>query len=667
LGKRQHRSNKAAVGAPRRGRRRVWIVGLAAVVVVGAGVVLWRAKVLGPLFTRSPGRFNVLLITADTTRADYLGCYGGKAITPNMDSLARDGTLFRRCSTGVVLTAPSHCTIMTGLYSFIHGVRRNGEDHLPEAATTLAEVFKEAGYATAAAVGAYVLDPRFGLAQGFDAYHSGLPQAGSASNEAAERKGNKVCDDALELLRERARQRFFLWVHFYDPHYPYESATHPDVGSAAAYADEIAFMDTQVGRLLDALRQLGLERNTLVVLVGDHGEGLEDHGEFQHGYFAYETCEHVPLLMRCPGAIPAGQRIASLVRTVDLAPTILELAGLRALPEISGESVMPLLTGSSTDLQLSAYCETFEPYTVLRLSRIRTLTVGKWKYISSTSPRLFDLEADPGESKNVIGEHADTAASLRDQLRELIADSPPRIPPDKAKPLTGAEVARLESLGYVGATSPDLGDVMELDTLEPREPDPHDFAAVIHTYLEGWESLRTHLFAKAEGQLREVLTVLPDAPVPQRDLAVAYWRQGKLQEAARCYERALAAMPSDSRARGDYAMMLTDAGQWEQAIVQATEVLQAAPDDFTAHVILGAAYQKLGRLDDACRHLETATRLQPGYSGTVRALGDVYMELHRFAEAAECFRKLLALQPTSANARERLEAAERELRGQRRP
>jgi arylsulfatase A-like enzyme/Tfp pilus assembly protein PilF len=667
LGKRQHRSNKAAAGVPRQGRRRVWIVGLAVVVAAGAGMVLCWAKGIGPWHAGLPGRLNVLLITADTTRADYLGCYGGKAITPNMDSLAREGTLFRRCSTSVVLTTPSHCTIMTGLYPFIHGVRRNGEDHLPDAATTLAEVFKEVGFGTAASVGSYVLDPRFGLAQGFDAYRSGLPQAGSADTDAAERKGDKVCDDALALLRERARQRFFLWAHFYDPHYPYESRVHTDIGSAAAYADEIAFMDAQIGRLLDALRQLGLERNTLVVLVGDHGEGLDDHGEFQHGYFAYETCQHVPLLMRCPGVIPAGRQIAELVRTVDLAPTILELADLPALPEVSGVSVAPLLSGRSTGLQIGAYCETLEPYTVLRLSRVRTFTEEKWKYIWSPGPRLFDLETDPGELKNVIGEHPDTAASLRERLRVLIAESPPRIPPDKAKALNSAEIARLESLGYVGTASPDSGDSPELDTFEPREPDPHTFAAVIRAYQDGWEALRSRLFAKAEGRMREVLAVLPDAPVPQRDLAQALWRQGKLEEAARCYELALSAMPSDLRMRGDYAMMLMDAGQWEQVILQATEILRTAPDDFVAHVMLGAAYEKLGRLDDARQHLEAATRLQPAYAGTIRALGDVYMKQRRFAEAAECFRRMLALQPRSTIARERLEAAERELRAGRRP
>ena len=664
MAKRQRRHHKAAAPPQSKPRRGLWIIGAAVIVVAAGAVILYRTGVLGLPHGSSPGRLNVLLITADTTRADYLACYGSTAApTPNMDRLAREGTLFRHCSTSAVMTLPSHCTIMTGLYPFVHGVRRNGEGHLPAAATTLAEVFKTAGFTTAASVGAYVVDPRFGLAQGFDAYRAVLPQPGSGDPAEAQRKGDKVCDDALDLLRGQARQRFFLWAHFYDPHYPYESPQHPDIGSAAAYADEVAFMDTQIGRLLDGLRQLGLEQNTLVVLVGDHGEGLDDHGEFQHAFFAYETCQHVPLLVRCPGVVPAGQQVAALVRTVDLAPTILELAGLPPLPEAQGVSLTPLLAGRSTDLQLSAYAETVEPYALLRLSRIRTLTVDRWKYIWSSIPQLFDLETDPGELKNVIDEHADTAASLREQLRELVAAAPPCIPQDKAPPLTNAEIARLESLGYIGPVG-DFGtaEESEADTLEPHEPDPHTYATVVRAYEQARDALGNRLLAQAEEQLRGVLAILPNAPAPQRDLATALRRQGKLGEAARTYERVLQAMPSDTRTRGDYASMLMDAEQWERAIAQATEVLRLTPDDFSTHTMLGAAYDKLNRLDEACEHLEAAARLQPQYAAVMQMLGQVYFKQGRFAAAAERFRKVLALQPRAEDARSGLQAAERELR-----
>ena len=643
----------------------MWAVGAGILVVTAAAWIIYRTGSLSRLLGGSRGRLNVLLITVDTTRADHLGCYGRPAAeTPNMDRLAQEGALFRRCSTSAVMTLPSHCTIMTGLYPFVHGVRRNGVDQLPAAATTLAEVFKTAGFATAAAVASYVVDPRFGLAQGFDAYHGvPKPRAGSVSATDAERKGDVVCNDALELLRERARQRFFLWVHFYDPHYPYESPRHPDVQSAAAYADEVAFMDVQIGRLLDGLRKLGLERNTLVLLVGDHGEGLDEHLEYQHGYFTYETCEQVPLLVRCPGVVPAGRQIDAVVRTVDVAPTILELAGQPPLRETSGVSLMPLLTGRATDLQLRAYVETPEAYALFRLSTIRALTADRWKYIWSASSQLFDLASDPGELRDAVAEHPDVAAALHEQLRTLLQEAPPRIPADKAAALTSDETARLESLGYAGmvADDPDAPDASGLDTFEPQGRDPHAFAEVIRVYEHARDAIGRGRFAQAASELRSVLVALPDAPAVLRDLAHTLRQQGKLDEASRTYERALAVMPSDSRTRADYAFMLMDNQQWEQAIAQADRALRLNPNDFSAHLILGVAYSKLERLDEARVHLEVATRLEPQTTRALYALGTVYFQQERFAQAAACFRKVLALEPGSKPARAALQAAEYEL------
>ncbi len=667
MAKRQRRHRKAAAQPRSKLRRGLWIIGAVVVVVAAGAAIVYRAGGLGLLHGRSPGRLNVLLITVDTTRADYLGCYGGTAApTPNMDRLAREGTLFRRCSTSAVMTLPSHCTIMTGLYPFVHGVRQNGTGHLPTAAKTLAEVLKSAGFVTAASIGSYVLDPRFGISQGFDAYHGVQSRTGS-DVAGAQRKGDKVCDDALELLRQRARQRFFLWVHFYDPHYPYESPRHPDVLSAAAYADEIAFMDSQIGRLLDGLRELGVEQNTLVLLVGDHGEGLDEHLEYQHGYFVYETCQHVPLLVRCPGVVPAGRQIDAVVRTVDVAPTILELTGQPPLSAASGVSLMPLLAGRSADLQLRAYAETVEPYALFRLSRIRTLTVGEWKYIWSPSPQLFDLESDPGELHNVMAEHPDTAMSLREQLRALLAEAPPRIAEDTPPALTSGETARLESLGYVAAVADsNAAGMSELDTFEPEGGDPHAHAAVIRAYEHARDAIGRGGFEQAETELRSVLAALPDAPSPLRDLAFALSRQGKLDEASGTYERTLVVAPADTGTRVQYASLLMDRRQWEQAIGQAEQVLRLTPDDFSAHMILGAANTNLNRLAQACAHLEAATRIEPQAAGAMSALGQVYFKQRRFTEAAECFRKVLALDPDSEHARAALQAAERELRDRRR-
>jgi arylsulfatase A-like enzyme/Flp pilus assembly protein TadD len=582
-----------------------------------------------------------------------------------MDRLAREGALLRNCATSTVITLPSHCSIMTGLFPFIHGVRRNGVDHLPPAANTLAEAFHAAGAATAAAVASYVLDERTGIAQGFDVYH-GVPRPrGPADNSESERKGDKVCDDALALLRARAKEKFFLWVHFYDAHYPYESASHPDASSPAAYADEVAFMDGQIGRLLDGLRDLRLEQDTLVVLVADHGEGLGDHQEVQHGYFLYSTCSHVPLIVKCPGVIAPGAQSDALVRTVDVAPTITELAGLPPLSAaVSGVSLVPLLTGASTDLHLSAYTETAEPYTRMRLSAIRAFWSGHWKYMWSTEPQLFDLEKDPGELHNVIAENAEPAEKLKQELRALLEHAPLPLAAAPSKPLASSELAKLESLGYVG-----LGDdhrstnTNGLGAFAPVGPDPHVNVASISAYERARELMGSGQYSQAASILRGVLAELPNALAAQRDLAFSLGELGQRDEAAAAYERALALAPDDTRARVHYASLRMKNEQWELAIAQAKQVVQLAPRDYAAHSILGMCYGHLGQWDEAGKSLEKAIQIEPQMVNTRQALGEAYFQQRRFAEAIACFQQILAVEPNSAPARAGLAAAQRELRG----
>jgi arylsulfatase A-like enzyme/Flp pilus assembly protein TadD len=645
-------------------RRLFWVVGAVAALAAVATVASRGGWSPGALFTRKPTR-NVLLITVDTTRADHLSCYGGTAVqTPNMDRLAREGALLRNCATSSVMTLPSHCSIMTGLFPFVHGVRRNGVDHLPPAANTLAEGFHAAGAATAAAVATYVLDERTGIAQGFDVYH-GVPRPrGPADASESERKGDKVCDDALALLRARAKEKFFLWVHFYDAHYPYESATHPDAGSPAAYADEVAFMDGQSGRLLDGLRELKLDQETLVVLVADHGEGLGDHQELHHGYFLYSTCAHVPLIVRCPGVIAPGAQVDALVRTVDVAPTITELAGLPPLsPAVSGVSLVPLLTGAATDLHLSAYTETAEPYTRLRLSAIRALWSGRWKYIWSTQPQLFDLEKDPGELHDVIAENAEPAQDLQQQLRKLLEQAPPRLDSKPSAPLASGELSRLESLGYVGLGDGSRSAITNgLEAFAPVGLDPHVHAATISAYDHARQLMEHGQYAQAVSVLRGVVAQLPDALAAQCDLASALGELGQRDEAAAAYDRALALAPEDTRTRVEYATLRMKSEQWELAIAQAKQAVQAAPRDYAAHCILGTCYGRMGQLDEAAKAFEKAVGLEPQIINSRQTLGEIYFRQRRFPEAIACFQQILALDPNSAPARGALAAAQRELR-----
>jgi arylsulfatase A-like enzyme/Flp pilus assembly protein TadD len=608
---------------------------------------------------------NIVLITMDTTRADYLGCYGrSTARTPNIDRVAHEGVLFRRCAVSSVQTLPSHVTIMTGLYPYVHGVRRNGSDRLVPAAVTLAETLKAAGYATVASVGSFVLDQGTGIAQGFDVYRGVLPARISANLDSAERKGDQVCNDALALLRNVARQRFFLWVHFFDPHYPYDSPRVADRESPAAYEDEIAFMDAQIGRVLEELRKLGIETNTLVVLAGDHGEGLDDHDEYEHGYFLYQTTVHVPLIMRCPGRVPTRREVTGLVRLVDVAPTILDMSGLPLGGEMQGVSLRPLLTGQAQDLQLSAYTEAFEVYTLLRLSRLRALTAGRWKYVLSAQPRLYDVEADPGELHDRWAEQPELAARLREQLRTLLAEAPPPLAGDSAANLSSTDRARLESLGYLGAVrDPNEQAVSEIELFEPREPDPHSYARILGVYGRARDAMwRGGKLPAIEAPLWEVIQALPEAPSPRSDLAVVLIRQGKYVEAAALLETALTLAPHDAHIRLQYVSALVALQRWDDALTQANRVLAQLPDDATAHALLGTVLSRLQRWEEARQNLETAVRAEPRSTYNLLALGQVYRQLRMFSEAADCFRQVLTLDPKSDSARAGLQAAEQELK-----
>jgi arylsulfatase A-like enzyme/Flp pilus assembly protein TadD len=608
-------------------------------------------------------KLNVLLVTLDTTRADYLGCYGRPgAQTPNIDRLAAEGARFERCRTCAPLTLASHASILTGVYPYVHGARRNGLGHLADGNLTLAEALKEQGYATQATVASFVLDSQFGTAQGFDVYHD-VTVRGAGDSLHAERRGDQVADDAVAMLRTLAAGPFLLWVHFYDPHYPYESPRGLPQDSPQAYADEIAFMDVQIGRLLGELKHLNLDASTLVVLVADHGEGLGQHGEPLHGTFLYETTARTALVLRCPGTIPAGQTIAAQVRTIDLAPTILDFVGAPAWNHAQGASLRPLLLGQPDPADRAAYCESFEGNALFGLSPLRSLTADGWKYVLAPRPELYDLESDPEELRNRAGHEPERAANLRERLRTLIAEAPPP-PADVGRvSLSSSDLAKLRTLGYVGSSSSaETSGATELDRFEPRGGDPKDFARwfEVHAHMEG--VMRDGDYAKAEQLLRELIEVLPDVPGLRVDLGNALNKQGRLAEANEAFGRAVSLAPADMYVRKSYAyFLLYSARQFEAAAKQLSVALEKQPDDVGALHDLAVSLISLGQLERAEGCLQRALALEPRTVRLLQAMGVLRMQQKRLPEAAEYFRKVLEIDPSSAEARAALQQVQRQL------
>jgi len=363
---------------------------------------------------------NVVLITLDTTRADHIGAYGSPSQTPALDRIAREGVVFDQMSAVAPLTLPAHASIFTGRFPARTGVRTNGGYLADGNQTTLAEVLKQHGYATAAFVGSYVLDSIFGLDQGFDTYVDDFDSAATAGFTASslQRPANEVVDRALDWLRQRTTGPFFMWAHFYDAHAPYDPPEpYRTLFAADPYAGEIAFVDAQVGRLVDSLCESGLIDRTVVVVVGDHGEALGEHGEATHGQSLYESVMHVPFIVRLPGQTRQSRRLGISASAVDVMPTLLEALDIPKPAAVDGRSLMPLLAGRQGVASGIVYGEA--PSAGIASSDLRMLRVGSLKLIAASRLELYDLSLDPAEQSNLADRDPDMADRMLRRLHEL--------------------------------------------------------------------------------------------------------------------------------------------------------------------------------------------------------------------------------------------------------
>jgi arylsulfatase A-like enzyme len=366
-----------------------------------------------------PSGPNVLLVTIDTLRSDYVGAYqaGRDTETPTLDALAAEGVRFANAVATAPLTLPSHTSIMTGLYPPHHGVRDDAGFRAAPELETVAERFQAAGYATAAVVGAAVLDAQFGLAQGFDAYDGPTPGSAAAPGGFEERKAADVTDRALAFLAS-AHRPFFLWVHYYDPHKNYAPpAPYRERFARDPYAGEVAYVDAELGRLITALRERGQLDGTVVSVTADHGEGLGEHGELEHGYLVYESTQHVPWIVRGPG-IPAGRTVDTVTSNAAVAPTLTHLADVGVLAEADVDSALPLWGDAAQPTAGWAYSESLADQLELGGAPLYAIRRGSDKFVEARRAELYDLASDPGESTNLLetesapSEPAERAARL---------------------------------------------------------------------------------------------------------------------------------------------------------------------------------------------------------------------------------------------------------------
>ncbi len=660
----------------------------------------------------------MVLISVDTLRADRLGCYGYRnAQTPRVDELAREGILFEQAFTPVPLTLPAHASLLTGTYPAIAGVHDNGEILSPSV-PTLAEHLRSQGFQTAAFVGAFVLDRRFGLAKGFDLYqgdfHPSLVK--SADPDTIEIRGDQVETAAEDWIAAHRSERFFVFVHFYDLHGPYllppswRSRFHGRI-----YDGELSYVDDLIGHLWSTLQRSGLADRTLLVITADHGEGLGDHGERSHGFFLYSATTHIPLIFRCPDRRFAGRRVGIIVRLIDIAPTICSLLGLPSLASFEGRSLSAAISGGALPAA-PAYSESFVPYRYFHCAPLYAMRNQQYTYINAPRPELYDRLADPTETHNLAPSAGAVTSSLREELTALIS-SFNRVP--AVAPVRPEVMEELKSLGYLSGsvaakgipqsdrTLPDPKDRIELfrrfqDTRELESEEKYQQAAVeldrilgvdpmlvsvqieagvarqyLHQdtvavrhfeaalrvdprnalahYNYGISLRNLHRDVEAEQEFDVAAKLEPWSARPFNERGVVQARQGKLQEAIASFDSAISIDAFDFDALLNRGNLHGMLGDWAKARSDLDRALAINPNSAQAHDALGTLSFHLGNLQEASERYQRALSLDPRSSSIHVHMGLLYKQEGHLTEARAEFERALALNPADADARRRLE------------
>jgi arylsulfatase A-like enzyme/Tfp pilus assembly protein PilF len=587
-------------------------------------------------------RLNIVIVTLDTTRADHLGCYGyERAMTPTIDELASRGILFEKAYAPAPLTLPSHATMFTGLQPVEHGVMTNGRGRLGSDVTTFSEIAREKGFVTAAFVASFVLNAKFGLNQGIDTYDddlSGTPRPTDALHR--ERSGNIVVDSALNWLTHHKNERFHCWIHLYDPHKPYlpHEDLFGDQFQEHPYDAEIAFVDLQLARVLKFLNENKLDRNTLVVVVGDHGEGLGEHNEPTHGYQLYDSTLHVPLIIVPPDSTTRGLRITEPVSLVDLFPTLLELLQFPIPKGITGRSLAPAIQGNSIDSR-PCFAMSDEPFLDNGWSPLRSLITSEWKYIRSPKPELYNREHDLSELSNRAAENPDVVEELEYQLSELEKKMHGRKPVEAN--LSAKEKRALESLGYTGGiASP---------TAAKGAPgiDVKEMLPLANRLADAMEMVEHGRAGEAEPILREIVHKKPDYRKALGNLGICLAGLGQLDEAIECYHRVLQIDPSDTNALLNLGAALASQGKILEAIDPYRKAMEYDATSAIAPLRLGQLYQDAGELEQALRLFAEAIARDPEADDAYRALGDLEAASGHLKLAIKHYETALKLNPNS--------------------
>jgi arylsulfatase A-like enzyme/Tfp pilus assembly protein PilF len=661
--------------------RRAVLVALG-VVVLAAGWSILAGRFAGVRLLPPKSPRHLLLVSLDTVRADHLGSYRYPAAqTPRIDALAASGLRFEHASTVAPLTLPAHSSLMTGTFPAWHGVRDNGGFYLDDDQLTIAEILRDKGFRTGGFIGAFVLDRRWGISQGFDRYFDDFDldkYSDASAMDMIQRPGGEVVDRALEWLQAEPKRPFFAWVHLYDAHAPYEApepfrSRFPRTRDGA-YDAEIASADAQIGRLVDALRADGRLDDTLIVIVADHGEMLGEHGELTHGFFIYEAATHIPLIISGPG-VPAGV-IADQVRIVDVMPTALSLLGVAVPKAAQGANLMPLARGQH--LALVAHSESWYPRYHYGWSELRAIQDGRFKLIRAPRPELYDLSTDPREERDRSQESGSRLDLFGRALEEFESRTARAGAPDGPRAIDSEIEERLAALGYVA------GSVSQKKLNGPARGDPKDKIALYNLMKDAAALSSEGRVDAAIATVKQALTQDPeivegymllgnfykklkrplDAIAAYRDalardsehqnalfsLALAYKDEGRLEEARVGFERARELDPRNGKVLWQLADLWMRKGDYTRAEAIIADALERKVDEHRLLLKLAESRIEAQRFDEAERALKAALEKKPGLALAHFDLGLAYEGKGQIDKAIDAYDKELATNPKAYRA-----------------
>ena len=604
-----------------------WILGICCVLTLNAS---------GQQRSASPG---VFLVTIDTLRADHLHCYGYQAIqTPTIDSLAKDGVRFSQAFTPSPITNTSHTTILTGLLPSKHGVTDFAVP-LSSVHATMAELLKTKGYKTAAFIGAVILDSKSlapGLDAGFD-YYDNFPEH---SQEKArwgrvERRGMDVVQRAQKWLTAHPVGPHFVWVHLYDPHDPYEPpAPYSQTYKDRLYDGEIAYADSALAKFVEFLKMRGWYRNSVVVVVGDHGEGLGEHREETHGIFLYDSTTHVPLIIKAPGTMWAGKVVDAQVRTTDILSSVLQFLKISGPKDLDGEPLQAYWERSETADRI-AFGETDYP---LRFgwAPLRSVRTEGFKFVEAPRPEFYDLRADPKETDNKYAPELKEAKKLQTTLESLRANLPAR----SGETASVATDDKLEALGYAGHSPP--------ATAGTALPDPKDKIEeqnLLHTAMIASEDGRV---VEARAALEKTLQLDPKSSTALRQLGEIELKERDYAKAAEHLKAAREVRPEDATAAYEAGQALAETGDFGGARDALEASLKLLPGQLPARMLLGQVYIKLNDAKNAADQFEAALLVDSKSIEAQLGSAEAQIMLGNFSEAVTQLEPLSRSQPSQA-------------------